>query len=155
MGKPEGSKPREMKPAIHGLFPVGFKVGTKRLMRDAASKKSKIEVGLRLDEETGEHTWQRFLKNPDGSFRKTKFVELQQQDVGFNDLWEQSLKDADLLGTPEVKGVKGMTSVEKTPETMLKGVLRYKHGVSVFRDGTLRWDMVDITMTHSVRQKSA
>ncbi len=148
MGKPEGSKPREMKPAIHGLFPVGFKVGNKRLMRDAAAKKVKIEVGLREDEETGEQTWQRFLKNPDGSFRKTKFVELQQQKVGFNELWEEALKDADLLGTPEVKGVKGMTSVEKTPEAMLKGVLRYKHGVSVFRDGTLRWDMVDVTMTH-------
>jgi DNA polymerase II large subunit len=117
-------------------------------MRDAAAKKVKIEVGLREDEETGDQTWHRFLKNPDGSFRKTKFVELQQQKVGFNELWEEALKDADLLGTPEVKGVKGMTSVEKTPEAMLKGVLRYKHGVSVFRDGTLRWDMVDVTMTH-------
>ena len=148
MGKPEGSKPREMKPAIHSLFPVGFKVGNKRFMRDAAAKNTRIEVGLREDSDTGTTTWKRFLKNPDGSFRKTKFVELKEQDVGFQELWEDALKQADVLGTPTVKGVKGQTSVEKTPEAMLKGVLRYKHGVSVFRDGTLRWDMVDITMTH-------
>ena len=148
MGKPEGSKPREMKPAFHSLFPVGFKVGSKRLLRDAAAKNVKIECGLREDEETGKPTWKKWVKNNDGTFRKTKFMELATQDVGYADLWENALKKADLLGTPEVKGVKGMTSVEKTPESMLKGVLRFKHGVSVFRDGTLRYDMVDITMTH-------
>ena len=47
MGKPEGSKPREMKPAFHSLFPVGFKVGSKRLLRDAAAKNVKIECGLK------------------------------------------------------------------------------------------------------------
>ena len=46
--------------------------------------------------------------------RAPKFMELATQDVGYADLWENALKKADLLGTPEVKGVKGMTSVEKT-----------------------------------------
>ena len=49
-----------------------------------------------------------------------------------------------------VKGVKGLTSEHKTPEPMEKGVLRAKNGVSVFKDGTVRYDMTDLPVT-SVR----
>ncbi|WP_135664660.1 DNA-directed DNA polymerase II large subunit [Halorhabdus rudnickae] len=49
-----------------------------------------------------------------------------------------------------LKGVKGLTSKEKTPEPMEKGVLRAKHGVSAFKDGTVRYDMTDLPVT-SVR----
>lgn len=49
-----------------------------------------------------------------------------------------------------LKGVKGLTSERKTPEPMAKGVLRAKHGVSTFKDGTIRYDMTDLPVT-SVR----
>jgi DNA polymerase II large subunit len=49
-----------------------------------------------------------------------------------------------------MKGVKGLTSKLKTPEPMEKGVLRSKHGVSTFKDGTVRYDMTDLPVT-SVR----
>jgi len=49
-----------------------------------------------------------------------------------------------------LKGVKGLTSANKTPEAMEKGVLRAKHGVSAFKDGTVRYDMTDLPVT-SVR----
>jgi DNA polymerase II large subunit len=49
-----------------------------------------------------------------------------------------------------MKGVKGLTSELKTPEPMEKGVLRAKHGVSTFKDGTVRYDMTDLPVT-SVR----
>ena len=49
-----------------------------------------------------------------------------------------------------VKAVKGLTSKEKVPEPMEKGVLRVKNGVSVFKDGTVRYDMTDLPVT-SVR----
>jgi len=51
---------------------------------------------------------------------------------------------------PILKGVKGLTSTHKTPEPMEKGVLRAKHGVSTFKDGTVRYDMTDLPVT-SVR----
>ena len=35
MGKPEGAKLREMKPAIHTLFPLGHEVGSQRKIVDA------------------------------------------------------------------------------------------------------------------------
>jgi len=46
-----------------------------------------------------------------------------------------------------LKGVKGLTSANKTPEAMEKGILRSKHGVSSFKDGTVRYDMTDLPVT--------
>lgn len=41
-----------------------------------------------------------------------------------------------------------LTSRVKTPEILEKGILRRKHGISLFRDGTIRYDMTDIPLTH-------
>ena len=49
-----------------------------------------------------------------------------------------------------LKAVKGLTSKEKVPEPVEKGILRAKNGVSVFKDGTVRYDMTDLPVT-SVR----
>ncbi|WP_254536572.1 DNA-directed DNA polymerase II large subunit [Halomarina litorea] len=49
-----------------------------------------------------------------------------------------------------LKGVKGLSSTYKIPEPIEKGVLRAKHGVSSFKDGTVRYDMTDLPVT-SVR----
>ena len=46
-----------------------------------------------------------------------------------------------------LKAVKGLSSEEKTPEPMEKGILRAKHGVSAFKDGTVRYDMTDLPVT--------
>ncbi|WP_247730842.1 DNA-directed DNA polymerase II large subunit [Halovivax limisalsi] len=49
-----------------------------------------------------------------------------------------------------LKGVKGLTSTDKLPEPIEKGILRAKHDVSSFKDGTVRYDMTDLPVT-SVR----
>jgi DNA polymerase II large subunit len=49
---------------------------------------------------------------------------------------------------PNVKGVKGMVSKQKVPEPLEKGILRAKHSVFVFKDGTVRYDMTDVPVTH-------
>ena len=46
-----------------------------------------------------------------------------------------------------LKGVEGLSSANKTPEPMEKGILRAKHGVSSFKDGTVRYDMTDLPVT--------
>jgi DNA polymerase II large subunit len=48
----------------------------------------------------------------------------------------------------EIKGVRGMISKHKTPEPLEKGILRVKHDVFVFKDGTIRFDMTDVPATH-------
>ncbi|MDF9747720.1 DNA polymerase II large subunit [Natrinema salsiterrestre] len=49
-----------------------------------------------------------------------------------------------------LKGVKGLSSQNKVPEPIEKGILRAKHDVSSFKDGTVRYDMTDLPVT-SVR----
>jgi len=41
-----------------------------------------------------------------------------------------------------------MISRGKTPEALEKGVLRAKHGIHVFKDGTTRFDMTNLPLTH-------
>jgi len=48
----------------------------------------------------------------------------------------------------ELKGVRGMTSALKLPEPLEKGILRAKHGVFVFKDGTIRFDATNLPLTH-------
>ena len=74
------------------------------------------------------------------------------QEVDLREEYRTALSD---LGEREasfdiLKGVKGLTSEHKVPEPIAKGVLRAKHGVSTFKDGTVRYDMTDLPVT-SVR----
>jgi DNA polymerase II large subunit len=48
----------------------------------------------------------------------------------------------------KVKGVKGLSSEKKIPEPLEKGMLRAKYDIQVFRDGTSRYDMSDLPLTH-------
>ncbi|MFB6134978.1 MAG: DNA polymerase II large subunit, partial [Halanaeroarchaeum sp.] len=71
------------------------------------------------------------------------------QEVDLNTEYHEALKS---VGEREnafdiLKGVKGLSSAEKTPEPIEKGVLRAKHGVSAFKDGTVRYDMTDLPVT--------
>jgi DNA polymerase II large subunit len=47
----------------------------------------------------------------------------------------------------DFKGVEGLVSQEKIPEPLEKGVLRAKHNVSVYKDGTSRYDATNLPLT--------
>ena len=171
MGKPEGSKHREMKPPIHTMFPVGHKISSKRLISDAAKRDDAIQVGIRVCETCGEFTSKGVHCDKNTVFHGNEWVGKEDElwdEISAKALWEKSLKqvheienkqgDSIAFGektnkkmtsaNPAVKGVKGMNSREKTSENMIKGILRHKNEISTFRDGTIRFDMVDITITH-------
>ncbi|MFO8115769.1 MAG: DNA polymerase II large subunit [Halorubrum sp.] len=74
------------------------------------------------------------------------------QEVDLNDAYRSALAN---VGEREasfeiLKGVQGLTSRNKTPEPIEKGILRAKNGVTSFKDGTVRYDMTDLPVT-SVR----
>ena len=153
MGKPEGSKHREMNPKIHGLWPVGFNVGAQRRIRDAARKGEGVSVGIRVCPFCDTQTWRGVCLGGVGEAKphkavETNFVGVIKQDLHTEDLWKECLEITHQATEPEVKGSKGLRNAEKMPEDMLKSVLRHRNGTSAFRDGTIRFDMVDITMTH-------
>jgi len=53
------------------------------------------------------------------------------------------------LSMPElVKGVKGLSNQTKTAEIIEKGLLRARHDLSVFKDGTMRFDATNAPLTH-------
>ena len=89
------------------------------------------------EEVAPKHLWEKALK-------QVHEIENQEDDAVFG----QASTIKKTGSNPQVKGVKGMNSREKTSENVIKGILRHKNDISTFRDGTIRFDMVDITMTH-------
>jgi DNA polymerase II large subunit len=69
--------------------------------------------------------------------------------INIKNIYELALKKLNEYDSFEtIKGVKGMSSRRKIPERLEKGILRAKHGVYVFKDGTVRYDMTDLPLTH-------
>ena len=143
MGKPEGAKLREMRPSIHSLFPVGHEVGNQRKIYDAVVKESKIEIGMRHCEVCNSETYTGVCCG-----ENTAFIEPQFKKHDIHKIWNEAKDSLNTYVNEPIKGVKGMISSELIPENLTKGFIRYKNNLSVFRDGTTRFDMVDISMTH-------
>jgi len=57
-------------------------------------------------------------------------------------------KHLGIIKLPKIKAVKGLTSSGKVPEPIEKGILRARNEVFVFKDGTARFDMTDMPLTH-------
>jgi len=147
MGRPEKASPRRMRPPPHVLFPVGNYGGNQRLINSAAEKgKIKVEAGLRRCPKCGNVTYRTFCDCGEHTVNLGRVVE---QEI---DLKEELKKAAERIGIsvlPDtIKGVIGTISKDKTPEPLEKGILRAKHGIFVFKDGTTRFDMTDAPLTH-------
>ena len=177
MGRPEKSKRREMRPPPHVLFPVGEAGGKTRSVLDAVSYSEglngktgviEVELPVRKCESCGKRT---FLPGCEcGGRARLIFRCVKCGLTGENERCERCGSQAvayektrfdlrsyyrnalDRLGEREtyqiLKGVRGLTSRNKIPEPIEKGILRAKHGVFVFKDGTIRYDMTDLPLTH-------
>ncbi len=174
MAKPEKVGHREMKPPIHGLLPVGHEIKSRSVKEVALKGKKAIQIGwrfcptclkdsidpkrIREEIEEGrrtrpkEFTTAAFCEKCDipTEFAYTPSYRTPASEwpvLDYGELWANAYARTN-YGDSGIKGVKGMTSKEKIPENMVKGMLRHKNGVSTFRDGTVRFDMVDMTLTH-------
>src|SRR5208337_875963 len=88
------------------------------------------------------------LKDKECPVCRVSAKQFQRQVVNFKESLEST---CDCLGVsmPKIlKGVKGLTNETKTPEILEKGVLRAKHGLSVYKDGTIRFDATNAPLTH-------
>ena len=146
MARPEKAKERLMKPAPHSLFPVGSFGGPQRLLKSAiASRDISIEVGIRICQECGSK-WILPRCPCGGRTKPTKMVRPQR--IPIARIHEQAVKRLGEAKALDAKCVRGMISKSKTPEALEKGILRSKHRVFVFKDGTTRFDMTDLPLTH-------
>jgi DNA polymerase II large subunit len=157
MGRPEKAKERMMKPPVHILFPLGNAGGTQRLVKTAAeNSKISIEAGTRYCQSCGARTIFTTCNcgghtiippkkaKPNGYINPNEF----KQELALRDVLSNAQKNLNEPQLPDMKGVIGLISEHKTPEPLEKGILRAKHSVYVFKDGTIRFDMTDVPLTH-------
>lgn len=167
MGRPEKSRERRMQPPVQLLFPLGLSGGkTRDLVK--ASNEGEIEVELenRLCVPCQRKTWevecpqchQRTLsinqclkcgKMTDKDSCCGIVVGHDRKRVNLEELLEKASGKAHFR-PDQLKSVMGLISVRKTPENLVKGILRAKHEVSVFRDGTCRYDATEVPITHFI-----
>ena len=146
VARPEKARERRMKPPPHGLFPVGTSGGPQRIVNVAAEQGSiKVELGERQCSNCGNKT---FLARCRCGAHTISTGNAETQEVPINILFENALVGLKERRAPEVKGVQGMISRNKTPEVIEKGILRAKNGIFVFKDGTVRIDATDVPLTH-------
>ena len=164
MGRPEKSGAREMSPLVHSIFPIGENGGPQRLVSEASKRGSiRVVVGPRICQACGKespHVTCHHRPNPDQPVEcggKTESAPRRRRGrrkgertaVNLGSIVEAKRRKLGLDRVPQkIKAVKGLFSEEQSPEQLEKGILRGLHGVSVFRDGTARFDMSDVPVTH-------
>lgn len=153
MGRPEKAAERKMNPPVHLLFPIGIAGGPQRLLGDAMKAGTiEIEVGDRSCpacrkrtvtykcDACGAHT---------EPVRRKEGERIEARPVEVAPLVEAALERLKMDELPEtVKAVQGLVSRGKNPEPMEKGILRAKHNLFTFKDATVRFDMININLTH-------
>ncbi|MEM4185650.1 MAG: DNA polymerase II large subunit [Candidatus Caldarchaeum sp.] len=173
MGRPEKAGPRKMTPAVHFLFPVGIAGGPTRDVLNAVSETGvvAVEVVVRRCEKCGASGWKEVCDNCGGftsiigvckrcktTYQSTVVNPCEKcggevsyaavQRIDLRKELSEALQKIGEPSPPRVSGVKGLTSLTKTPENFLRGILRAKHGLNVYKDGTVRFDATNVPLTH-------
>lgn len=169
MGRPEKAKRREMKPLVHVLFPVGLHGGSHRDLAEAAKHEPAfLDVVKRKCPNCRTYTFRvkcsecgcetvfekscprcgKSLKNDECPSCNVAGVTYQKQVVNFKDSLEKASSRLGISVPKVLKGVKGLTNETKTPEVLEKGILRAKYDLSVYKDGTIRFDATNAPLTH-------
>ncbi|KXB00135.1 hypothetical protein AKJ47_00620 [candidate division MSBL1 archaeon SCGC-AAA261G05] len=171
MGRPEKTKPRKMSPPPHVLFPTGLKGGPRRSVPKASESGSlDLEVANSKCPNCGEFTFKKKCPKCGATTEITEYcrkckaerpaesgkclacgsrvVHYRERKVEVKSLLDEALENLQEPLPDEIKGVKGMTSTYKLPEPLEKGILRAKHNIYVFKDGTTRFDATDLPLTH-------
>jgi len=77
------------------------------------------------------------------------FQRYKQTDIDLRSMMDDALENLDMKQPPELlKSFRGMTSKHKHVEPIEKGLLRQKYDLYVNKDATVRYDALDIPITH-------
>jgi len=167
MGRPEKAKIRELTGSPHTLFPIGEEGGRLR----------SFNAALQVGRVNGEFPMRKCLKcNKDTIYescetcgKKTKKIyfcktcgildkdkcphgdtaSFTKKDIDIKYYFSKALERLKITQHPElIKGVRGTSNKEHIPEPIEKGILRAMHEVYVNKDGTTRYDMTQMPITH-------
>jgi len=167
MGRPEKAKMRKLTGSPHTLFPIGEEGGRLRCFQ-AANETGKVKADFpiyrctkcnkdtiySICEECGKPTKQLYYCKVCGGIDKPecqhgKASKHKQQEIDINYYFQKALqKTGDKISPDLIKGVKGTSNKDHIPENLIKGILRAKYDVYVNKDGTTRYDMSELPITH-------
>ena len=168
MGRPEKAKMRKLIGAPHVLFPVGEEGGRMRSFQAVLeSGKVNAEFPIRycnnckkdaifnVCDTCLKKTEKRFYcaacgtQNKDVCSIHGKNKTYTQTEINFPPIYSNIMKMLNLNIAPDlIKGVKGTSNKDHIPEHFAKGILRAHHDIAVNKDGTTRYDMSEIPITH-------
>lgn len=172
MGRPEKAKPRELTGAPNGLFPVGEEGGKMRSVQAALEvgsvkadfpifycEKCHSETIYPSCEVCGEKTRKLFycvrcdkVLNTDFCKLHGKAQSFMEKKIDIKHYYEAALKKINsnsLKINPKlVKGVRGTSSQNHMVENLCKAILRAAFGLTVNKDGTIRFDATELPITH-------
>lgn len=151
LGRPEKAGDRKMKPKVHGLFPIENMGGARRSVLDAISKTDgNYNVEINLRECMNCSTVSPEIICPSCGGRTKSQNKYKRVDVNLKEVFERSLSriGVDQKSLKEVKCVKKLMSRGRVAEPLEKGILRAYYDISVNKDGTCRYDMSDVPVTH-------
>ncbi len=173
VGRPEKAMERKMRPPVQGLFPVGRSEGMSRDIYSASEKSPMLSLELAniecpkcesrlssavcpycgLETRLFRTCMQCGKKNYESSSTKCQACGghmIFSSNILFP-LKQELAKAArriDYSPQKPLKGVLGLTNEEKIPERLEKVLLRQKYDLSVYRDGTIRYDATNVSLTH-------
>ncbi|MFH0752121.1 MAG: DNA polymerase II large subunit [archaeon] len=168
MGRPEKAKARQMKGTPHALFPVGKEGGRLRSFQSALSKgKIQTDMPFYVCENCNNNTIYPLCEKCNTK-TKRKYVCRQcnkemwedtcsehgpcmgykRQNIDICYYYNSALQKLNMPSPPLVKGIKGTSNQDHTPEHLAKGIIRAKYGLNIFKEGTIRFDMTETVCTH-------
>jgi DNA polymerase II large subunit len=169
MGRPEKAKRREMRPLVHALFPIGLSGGSQRNLINAMNKAYfSVDLAKRRCPVCHEVTFkatcpkcnvETFLEKFCPQCKRTlkenvcpacggSARSFEKQAVDLKLMVHESCERLNISVPKLVKAVKGLTNETKTAEILDKGLLRAKYDLSLFKDGTIRFDATNAPLTH-------
>lgn len=169
IGRPEKAAPRQTTPPIHCLFPVGEKGGVMRDMLKAShqsdfytnisnricSKCNEPSLSIRCQECATKTTLERVCPNghpvPDEPLCKAcgkRAFSYAYRPFPLKKRLMEAQRRVGLRAQVPLKGVKELISQDRVAEPLEKGILRRSRNLTIFKDGTVRFDATNCTLTH-------
>jgi DNA polymerase II large subunit len=170
VGRPEKAAERKMKPPVHVLFPVGPKGGaTRDIMKACKEDSFYTEIANRYCDNCKMPSIGTHCRSCGAStmIRNLCIVCKAEVDEGekcarcgkegrthsstsypLKMAIEQAKKKLGVAPEEPFKGVKSLMSRHRSAEPLEKGILRQKHNLHAFKDGTVRFDATNEPLTH-------
>ncbi len=170
MGRPEKAKLRKLVGSPHVLFPVGEEGGRLRSVQTAVEGgKVSAEFPLHQCTTCGSNSIYSVCELCKGTCRQLSYcpdceraglepcrehnrnTPYMPQHIDMQAYYDAARKRAGLRNeeiTEVVKGVRGTSNKDHVCEYLAKGLLRAKHHLNVNKDGTIRYDMTEMPLTH-------